>query len=55
MWTFLLIFPLLLGGSVEAEIKAKDEAHCNKVRTLLVAQLDAHRSNATVTNCKLKE
>lgn len=55
MWAFLLIFPLLLGGEVKAEIVGQNEAHCQKVRALLVQQLDAHRSNATVTDCKLKE
>lgn len=55
MWVFMLVFPLLLGGQVEVQVVATNQVHCEKVRTLLKSQLDAHRSNATLTDCKPKE
>ena len=51
-WFFILVFPLLLGGQVTVTVKATSEEHCNKVRRLLVKQLDDHRSNATVLECE---
>jgi hypothetical protein len=51
-WVFIILFPLLLGGQVEVRVKATNEAHCNRVRNLLVQQLDDHRSNATVLPCE---
>ena len=51
-WFFICIFPILLGGQVTVTVKATSEDHCNRVRHLLVQQLDDHRSNAVVLPCE---
>lgn len=51
-WFFILIFPVLLGGPVTVTVKATSQDHCNRVRNLLVQQLDDHRSNAKVLPCE---
>jgi hypothetical protein len=38
IWAFIVVFPLLLGAPVTA---------------LMVAQLEAHKSNATVSVCTI--
>ena len=53
-WIFTIIFPLLMGGPVTVTIESATEPQCGKVRALLVQQLDQHRSNATVSLCKVK-
>lgn len=51
MWGFLLLFPLLFGGPVHVDVTAQSEAQCNKVRTVVVQQLQDHHSNAVVQPC----
>lgn len=52
-WLFIVLFPVLLGGPVTVRVEARDAEHCERVRRLLVKQLDEHRSNATVGVCVL--
>jgi len=54
VWMFLVVFPLLLGGQVSVTVETLSEEHCRRVQKLLVQQLDDHRSNATVSACRLK-
>lgn len=53
VWIFLVVFPLLMGAPVTARIESETAEQCEKVRRLLVAQLESHRSNATVSACAL--
>ena len=53
VWIFLVVFPLLLGAPVTARIESQTAEQCHRVRKLMAAQLEAHRSNATVSLCTL--
>ena len=52
-WVFLVLFPLLLGAPVVVRVESQTAEQCQRVRKLLVKQLDEHRSNATVGPCAL--
>jgi hypothetical protein len=52
-WVFLVVFPLLFGAPVVVRVENSTAEQCGKVRKLLSAQLDSHRSNATVGACTL--
>lgn len=52
-WIFLVVFPLLLGAPVTVRVEAQTAEQCQRVRKLLVKQLEDHRSNATVSLCAL--
>jgi len=52
-WLFLVVFPLLFGAPVVVRVENETADQCEKVRKLLVRQLDEHRSNATVSACAL--
>lgn len=55
MWFFTILFPILLGFPVPVEIGTVSQVHCERVRAMIVSQLDAHHSNAVVSVCKPKE
>lgn len=52
-WLFLVVFPLLFGAPVVVRVENETADQCAKVRKLLVAQLEAHKSNAEVSACAL--
>lgn len=52
-WVFLVVFPLLMGAPVTARVESQTAEQCQRVRKLLVKQLEDHRSNATVSPCTL--
>jgi hypothetical protein len=52
-WVFLVVFPLLMGAPVVVRVESETAEQCGRVRKLLIAQLDSHRSNATVSACAL--
>lgn len=51
LYVFIVTFPMLMGGPVIAPIAEVTLEQCQKVRQLLVKQLDDHRSNAAVGPC----
>lgn len=53
IWAFIVVFPLLLGAPVTARIESQTAEQCHRVRKLMVAQLEAHKSNATVSVCTI--
>ena len=55
LYVFIVTFPLLMGGPVIVPIASVTQDQCVRVRKLLVAQLDSHRSNAAVGECLRSE
>lgn len=52
-WIFVVLFPILMGAPVTVRVENETAEQCEKVRKLLMAQLDNHRSNATTSVCAL--
>jgi hypothetical protein len=48
-WLFLVLFPILLGAPVTVRVEAENAEQCERVRKLLLRQLEDHRSNAQVS------
>ena len=51
LFIFIVTFPTLLGGPVIVPVASVTREQCDRVRKLLVRQLDDHRSNAAVGPC----
>lgn len=51
MWSFIILFPLLLGHPAQAEVRAETREQCVAIRNLVIQQLQDHRSNAVVSLC----
>jgi hypothetical protein len=51
LWIFIVTFPILLDSPVIVPIATVSQPHCERVRKLMMKQLDDHRSNAAVSPC----
>jgi len=51
LYVFTVVFPVLMGGPVIVPVASVTMEQCQRVRKLLVSQLESHRSNAAVGPC----
>ena len=55
VWIFIVTLAMpSFGGPVQVEFTMKDEVSCQKMRKVVVQQMESMRSNAILGDCKAK-